>query len=79
LYLLFDIPHGEADALALFIHIQHGDFDHIAHRHHLGGVLDELITDLGDMHQTVLMDTDIHKHTEVDDIADRAGKHHAGL
>ena len=34
---------------------------------------------LRDVHQPVLMDADVHKHAEVDDVAHRAGEHHAGL
>ena len=35
--------------------------------------------ELGDVDQAVLVDPDVHKDAEVDDIADGAGELHAGL
>ena len=43
------------------------------------GWRDELVAHLRNVHQTVLMHADIHEHAEVDDVAHRAGEHHAGL
>ena len=42
-------------------------------------MLDELITDLGDMYKAVLVHAQINERTEVDDIAHGAGQLHAGL
>ena len=39
-------------------------------------MFDITVTDLGNMYQTILMNADVHKHTEVNDIADSALQHH---
>ena len=72
--LLFCLLHGQRDALFLLVHIQHHHLHHIAHADSLGGVLEELVADLGDMNQAILVDTDINKHTKVDNITDSTGK-----
>ena len=41
--------------------------------------MDKFVADLGDVDEAVLVDTDVHEDAEVDDIADGAGEHHAGL
>ena len=76
---LFRLLHGEADALFLFIHFQHDDLDDVADGHDLGRVLDELVRHLRDVDKSILMHADVHEHAEVDDVAHRAGQHHAGL
>ena len=40
-------------------------------------MFDESVANLRNMYQTILMDTDIHKHAEVNDIADSAFQDHA--
>ena len=42
-------------------------------------MLQVAVADLGDMHQPVLMDADVHEHAEVNDISHRAGELHSGL
>ena len=42
-------------------------------------MLDVFITDLGDMNQTVLMNSDIYESAEINNISDRSGKHHFWL
>ena len=42
-------------------------------------MLDIAVGDLGDVHQSVLMDTDIHEHTKVNDITHGSFQNHAGL
>ena len=42
-------------------------------------MLDELAADLGNVHQTVLMNADVHKCAEVDDVAHRTLQGHAFL
>ena len=65
--------------MLLLVHVQHHHLDDIAHGHHLGGVLDELIAHLRDVYQPVLVHADVHEHAEVDDVPHRAGEDHAGL
>ena len=45
--------------------------------HHVEGVGDATIGHLGDMYQTILMDTDIDKGSEVGDVGDDARQNHA--
>ena len=65
--------------MALFIHIQNHDFYDIANLDQLAGMTQTTVADLRDVDQTVLVDADIHKDTEINDVADSAGQHHAGL
>ena len=67
--------HGEGNPLLLLVHLQHPDGDDVAHGAHLGGVLHPAaLPELGDVHQPVLVDADVHEHAEVDDVAHRAGE-----
>ena len=76
---LFYVFHGKADALALFIDLQHPDLYHIADRDDLGRMPDKFAADLRNMHQTVLMHANVYKDAEVNDVAHRAAQLHAGL
>ena len=42
-------------------------------------MLEELVRHLGDVDQSVLVDADVHKDAEVDDISHRPGQDHTGL
>ena len=42
-------------------------------------MFDESVANLRNMYQTILMDADVHKHAEVNDIADSAFREYAGL
>lgn len=67
--LLFgDVADGEGEALALLVNLEDDDLDHIADGEHLGRVLDIAVTDAGNVDKAVLMDTDVVKDTEIDDI-----------
>ena len=44
---------AQPDALALFVHVHHVDFDFLAHPHDLAGVLDAMPGQLGKMDQAV--------------------------
>ena len=65
--------------MPLFIHAEHHYLHNIAYLHHLAGMAKTLIAYLGDVHQPVLMNADIHKHTKINDVAHGARKLHAGL
>jgi len=62
----------------MLLHIHRDDLYlyNIAHLQHLCGVLDKAIADLGDMDQTIIMDTDINKSTEIDYISHRPLQNH---
>ena len=65
--------------MALFVHVQHDHFHNVADLDHLAGMVQAPVADLGNMHQAVLMDADVHENAEVNDVAHRAGQLHAGL
>ena len=65
--LLLDL-HGQADTLLCHIYGEYLHIHNIADADSFQRMLDIAVGDLGDMHQSVLMDTDIHEHTEVNDI-----------
>ena len=65
-------PHSQRNAFACGIDFQHFHFHHIAGFYHFTRVLDKLIGQGGDVHQTVLMDADIHERAEVGDVGDHA-------
>ena len=71
--------HGQGNALAGYIHLHHLHLDDIPGFYHIPGVLDEGIRQRGNMHQTVLMHTDVDEGAEIGDVGDRAFKHHARL
>ena len=74
----FDLLHGKADAVALFIYGQHHDLNDVTNLQHLAGMLQPTVAHFADMHQTVLMNADVHEDTKVDDITHRTGQLHAG-
>ena len=71
--------HGQADPFFNRVCIENPDLDDVPDLKHLAGVLDIFIADLRDVYQPVLVDADIHKGAEIDHVAYRAGKLHAGL
>ncbi len=44
---------------------------------HFGGIGDESVGKLGEMDKSVFLDAYVHESTEIGDIADDTGKHHA--
>ena len=71
--------HGQRDALACQIHLQHLDPNHVTRPDHFARVVDELVAELADMNEAILMHAQVHKSPELRHIADRAFQHHAGL
>ena len=55
------------------------NLDYVACLEHLGGMLDKLIAHLGDMKQTVVVNTDINEATEVNNVSYSTLKLHIGL
>ena len=45
--------------------------------YHIGGMGDATVGHLGDMHKTVLMDTDIYEGSEVGDVGNDAWQFHS--
>ena len=71
--------HGECDPHLLCVDLENLDIDDITDRYNFQRMLDELIGHMRDVDQAVLMDSDIYKCTEIDDIADRSLQYHAGF
>ena len=46
--------------------------------HYISGMGNAAVSQLRDMHEAVLVDTDVHESTEVGDVRDDAGQNHAG-
>lgn len=59
------------------IDLDDSDSDMLVEFDDVEGMGDATIGHLGDMHQTVLMDTDIDKGSEVGDVGDDARQNHA--
>ena len=76
--LLLDL-HGQADALLRHIYGQYLYIHDIADADSLQRMFDIAVGDLRDVYQSVLMDTDIYKHTKVNDITHGSFQNHAGL
>ena len=64
--------------MLFLVGLQHYHPHHVAHGYDLRGVADEPVAHLGDMHQAVLVDADVHEHAEIHHVADGARQHHAG-
>src|SRR5256885_881671 len=71
--------HGQADALARHIDLQHLDLDDLAGLDDLARVLDELVAHLADVDQAVLVHAQVHEGAELGHVADRALQRHAFL
>ena len=51
--------------------------DVLVELHHVGGMVHPTVGKLGDVHEAVLMDTDVYESSEVRDVRDDAGKNHS--
>ena len=78
-FRLFGLLHGKGDAVAFGISRQDDHIHDITDGDRFGGVLDITAADLRDMHQTVLMDADIHERAEIRHIAYRSFELHTRL
>ena len=68
--------HGKRNALTGDVNVQHAHFDDIAHLHHLTRILHKAVGEFGNVHQTVLMHTDVDKGPEGCDVRHRAFQFH---
>ena len=65
----YGLAHGQADSSLLQINIQDPDGHIISYRDDIHWVLHKAITKLGNMHETIILDSDIDKGTKVDHVA----------
>ncbi len=66
--LLFIKAHCEADALLLEVDIKDLYIHNVAYAYRLKRMLDVTVGDAGNVYQAVLVNADVHEHTEVDDV-----------
>lgn len=71
--------HRQRNTLLRNIHIQNLHLNDVPDSDCLKRMLDETVCDLGNVYQPVLMYSDIHEHTEINNIAHCTFKNHAGL
>ena len=71
--------HAQGNALARYIDFQHLHFHNVTGLDDLARIGDELVAQLADVHQSVLMNTEVDEGTKRGHIADRALQHHALL
>ena len=57
--------HAEGNTLSYRIHIKHAHMHNVTHLHHIPGVFHEAVGKLRNMHQAVLMHTQIDERAEV--------------
>ena len=69
--------HRERDAVAAVVNLNHSDLHMLMQLHYVERMCNAAVGHLGDMHQSVLMDADIHEGTEVGDVRDDAWQHHS--
>ena len=69
--------HAELNTLAFGIYAQHFDLDMLVDGYHFRGIADVAVGQLGEVYQSVFLDADVDKGTEVGDVAHNAGQHHA--
>lgn len=69
--------HCKLNPLLFHIHTQNFHFHDIPDADDFQWMLDKAVTHLRDMYQTILMDSDIHKGTEINDISHGSLQYHA--
>ena len=73
---MIDPLHRQFDFAAI-IKTNDLDLDHIAFLTNIGGLFGAAILQFGNMHQPILMDTDIHKSSKIGDVSDDAFQLHS--
>ena len=71
--------HSETDALSLDIDREDLDLYDISYGKDLAGMLDVAVTDLGDVNETVLVDSDVYECAEIYNVAYSSREDHIGL
>src|SRR5690606_11806238 len=70
-------PEGQGDTGTGYVHVQHLHLDHVPRLDHLAGVLDEVVGHRRDVHQPVLVHTDVHEGAERGHVGDHPFQRHA--
>ena len=77
MYSLLYSLHGEGDTLTAMVYLNDSYLDVLMEFHYVEWMGDTTISHLGNMHQSVLMDTDIYESSEVGDVRDDARQYHS--
>ena len=65
--------------MLLNVNVLDSDLNNVTCFEHLGRVLDKLITHLGNVQKTIVVNTDINEATEVNNVSDSTLELHIGL
>ena len=74
---MFDILHAQSDTFAAHIDFYDTDADVLMEADDLRGVGDEAVGELGDVDQSVLVDSDVDEGSEVGDVCNDTGEFHS--
>ena len=61
-------PHGQGDPFLCQINLKHLNIYDISNTDSLEGMLNKPVGNLGNMHQAILMNPNVHKHTKINDV-----------
>jgi len=78
MFLCLDF-HGQGNAFFRYVYGKNLYFHNISHAHCFEGVFDKAVSDLRDMYQSVLVDANVYKDTEINYIADSPLEDHTGF
>ena len=79
LLLLLPLHHGEGDLFAVSVDLLDPHLHRVADTHHVAGVLDEAVGQLGDVYEAVLVHAHVDKGAKVHNVAHCTLEFHAGL
>ena len=71
--------HGEGDLFAVAVDFLYPHLDRVADAYHVARVLAEAVSQLGDVHEAVLVHAHVDEGAKVHNVAHRALEVHAGL
>ena len=70
---------GKSDAALLGVYVLDTNLNNVTGLEEIGGVLDKSVGHLGDVEQTVMVNTDVNEATEVNYVSDSTLELHIGL
>lgn len=80
MYLIwFSALPAQSDASSCRVNFQNGDFDDLSGCDNFSWIFDEVISQLRDVNESILMDSDINKGAEFCDVCDDTFEFHTGL
>src|SRR5262249_56683646 len=70
------LAHRQRNTFASPVHFEHGHFDLLLHFDHVVDILDEAVCELTDVHQPVLVDTNVDEGAKGGDVGHHAAQLH---